>query len=74
MNQLPSQQNKKALDQLSKDFPPTDVKYTLALDKDFSLEAAEEAAVGAITRLKQFVENGHSCEGLDFQYSKIIQF
>ena len=71
---IPSQQTKENLDKLSKEFKPDHVSYTLGLNQEFSLVQVSDEVEGAIRRLKAFVENGHSCEGLDFKFENVRTF
>jgi hypothetical protein len=70
-NQTPSEKSKENLNRLSQEFKPDDVKFLLALKSNFSLEEAIDNAEGAIQRLKSYVDNDHSFEGLDFQYGSV---
>ena len=70
----PSEKSKESLNQLSRDFKPDDVKFLLALNSDFSIEESVENAESAIKRLEQYVNNGHSTEGLDFDYVSVKKY
>ncbi len=50
------------------------VSFTLALDKDFSLEESQKSATEAIDRLQRYIDNGHSTDGLDFEYQSIEKY
>lgn len=56
---------------LSQEFKPTNVRFTVDLENQHSIDDINRNAVGIITRAKQFVENGYSCKGLDFQFKNI---
>ena len=71
---FPSIESRESLNTLSKSFTPTDVKFLLALNTNFSLEECIDNANGMVKRLQKFVDNGNSDEGLDFKYSKITVF
>ena len=56
---LPAQQTKKKLKELSEEFKPTDVKFMVSLDKNVSLEECEEEAKNMLIRLQKYINNGH---------------
>ena len=70
----PSEKSKESLNQLSRDFKPDDVKFLLALNSDFSIEESIENAEAAIKRLERYVNNGHSTQGLDFDYVSVEKY
>ena len=51
-----------------------DVKFTLALDSNFSIDESIENAEAAIKRLGKYVNNGNSTEGLDFDYVSVKKY
>ena len=71
---FPSQQSRINLDSLSQNFTPNDVKFLLALNAESSLEECIDSAEGMITRLSNFINNGHSTEGLHFSYSEVKRY
>ena len=70
---LPAQQTKKKLKELSEEFKPTDVKFMVSLDKNVSLEECEEEAKNMLIRLQKYINNGHkNCEGTNFEVDMVI--
>lgn len=75
MNTLtPCQEVRNKLENLSESFKPEDVKFLLSLNSDFDKTQTYFDAEGMISRLKRFVENGHSTDGLGFEYQKATGF
>ena len=50
------------------------ISFTLALDKDFSINESVISATEAIDRLERYIQNGHSTEGLDFEYVSVESY
>ena len=50
------------------------VHVSITLNKDCSLEETQKEAKAALDRLQRYIENGHSTEGLDFEYMSVKKF
>lgn len=75
-NPTPSDVCKEAMDIVSKDVRDPEIKYskvsfTLNLEEEYSLEDLKRNAKGIIDRAIKFVENGYSCDGLEFKFTNI---
>ncbi|WP_157815945.1 hypothetical protein [Spirosoma pollinicola] len=68
---IPSKASAESLDNLSESFRPANVKYLLALDSQYSLQDCMGSADGMLKRLKLFVENNNSIDGIDHRYTSI---
>lgn len=66
-----SVESRDGLAKFTETFRPTDVKFLLALNSQFSVNDCRANAMGMLDRLKKFYDNGNSCDGLDFSYSQI---
>lgn len=55
-------------------FKIDNIRFTLALDKNYTLNDAIVGAEKTLTRLQKYVENNYSCNGLDFKYKSIKKF
>lgn len=55
-------------------FKIDNIRFTLALNSDYTIEDAIVGAEKTLTRLRKYVENNYSCDGLDFKYKNIKKF
>ncbi len=68
-----SEATQNRLDALTNTMRPNNIKFSLALDGNHSLEETAQAAAGILERLQAFIKNNHSTEGLGFSYASVVR-
>ncbi|WP_462264680.1 hypothetical protein [Mucilaginibacter sp.] len=71
---ISAQQSRDILEELSESFKPTDVKFLLALNSEFSIDECIGDAQAMISRLQKFVDGGHVNQGEGYHYSDVSGF